>query len=183
MIHHRFANHTRVIDEAKKIAGASFVSVQNEEQAVIMTIKPEGIYDFISRIKNDPSLAFIYFIDLTAVDYSKYPRPMSTRYGIVYTLLSPHQGVRIQILAHLPSEKPEIRSVTDLFQGAQWAEREVYDMYGIQFTGHPDLKRILMPDDFEGFPLRKDYPLKGRGERSSFAVYRSTPGHGAREEK
>jgi NADH-quinone oxidoreductase subunit C len=85
-------------------------------------------------------------------------------------------GQRLIVRAFLNEPDLKIPSVVPLWEGANWMEREVFDMYGIEFTGHPDLRRILLPDEFVGFPLRKDYPLRGRGERHNFE--RITRGEG-----
>jgi NADH-quinone oxidoreductase subunit C len=108
------------------------------------------------------------------VDYLKYPIAQAGRFGVITTLLSPSLGIRVQVKAFVPDGDPRLPSITDLYLGANWTEREVWDLYGIEFMGHPDLKRILMPDDYEGHPLRKDYPLRGRGERGNFPVYHAT---------
>ena len=91
------------------------------------------------------------------------------RFMVIYHLYT-YQGETSRIRVKVPVNEKElkIRSVTDLWKGANWLERETYDMFGIDFEGHPDLRRILMPDDFQGHPLQKDYPLRGRGERESF---------------
>ncbi len=90
---------------------------------------------------------------------------------MVYNLCSIGTGARARVKAFVPEGDPEIDSASALWKAAPWAEREVYDLYGIRFRNHPDLKRILMPDDYEGHPLRKDYPLQGRGERQNFPRY------------
>ncbi len=177
MIHQRINNHPKVQDEIKKLAGSYLVETRSEQQAVVGVIKPEAVYDVIAKLKYDTAMAFTYLIDITAVDYSKYSQPMPERFEIIYTMVSPHLGVRLHIRTFLPGENPVTVSIVPIFAGANWAEREVFDMYGIKFTGHPDLKRILMPENFEGHPLKKEYPLKGRGERASFPVYESQKGH------
>lgn len=93
--------------------------------------------------------------DLTALDRF----PAEPRFEVVYLLTGYSPPVRLRVKARLPGEAPAIASVTGLWPGANWLEREVYDMFGIRFGGHPGLTRILMPDDWEGHPLRKDFPL------------------------
>jgi len=112
---------------------------------------------------------FDMLVDITAVDYLESP-DAADRYGIVYPLLNTTTGERLIIKTFVNDPDPEVPSVTPLWRGADWMEREVYDMFGIRFRGHPDPRRILMPDEFTEFPLRKDYPLKGRGERHNFPV-------------
>jgi NADH-quinone oxidoreductase subunit C len=107
--------------------------------------------------------------ELTAADYLKYPNAVD-RFGIVYGVLNTATGERLYVKTHLNEPDLTLRSVYSLWKGADWLEREVYDMYGILFDGHPDLRRILMPEAFTSFPLRKDYPLRGRGERHNFPV-------------
>ena len=108
-------------------------------------------------------------VDLTAVDYLEYPDARD-RFGVIYSLGSTVTNVRLWVKVFVNDPEPTLRSVTGLWRGADWMEREVYDMFGIRFDGHPDLRRILMPEEFAAFPLRKDYPLKGRGERHNFPV-------------
>ena len=90
------------------------------------------------------------------------------RFGVVYLLLSTSANIRLIVKTFVNPPEPSLPTATDLWRGADWMEREVYDMYGVVFDGHPDLRRILMPDEFAAFPLRKDYPLRGRGERHNF---------------
>jgi NADH-quinone oxidoreductase subunit C len=112
---------------------------------------------------------FDTLMELTAVDYLEYPKA-TDRFGVVYVLVNSVSGERVIVKTHLNLPEVELPSVYPLWKSADWMEREVYDMFGITFEGHPDLRRILMPDEFTAFPLRKDYPLKGRGERHNFPV-------------
>ncbi len=106
---------------------------------------------------------------MTCVDYLNY-RDAQDRFGLVYLLASTVTTERLTVRVFLNEPELAIASVVPLWEGANWLEREVYDMFGIKFAGHPDLRRILMPDEFEAYPLRKDYPLQGRGERHNFPV-------------
>lgn len=110
---------------------------------------------------------FDMLVDLTAVDYLHYPNAKD-RFGVVYSLLNTTSGERLYVKVFLNEPDLTLRSVYDLWRGADWMEREVFDMYGIRFKGHPDLRRLLMPEAFTEYPLRKDYPLRGRGERHNF---------------
>lgn len=114
-------------------------------------------------------LGFDTLFELTAADYLKYPDARD-RYGVVYGVLSTKTGERVFLKTFLNDPEPTIATCYDLWKAADWMEREVFDMYGITFVGHPDLRRILMPDEFTSFPMRKDYPLRGRGERHNFPV-------------
>jgi NADH-quinone oxidoreductase subunit C len=107
--------------------------------------------------------------DLTAVDYLDYP-DATDRFGVVYALLNTESGERVFVKTFVNDPDPSLPSAYPLWKGADWMEREVFDMFGIRFEGHPDLRRILMPEESESFPLRKDYPLRGRGERHNFPV-------------
>jgi NADH-quinone oxidoreductase subunit C len=117
--------------------------------------KDEGGYDML--------------VDITAVDYLEYP-DATDRFGVVYALLDTRTGARVFVKTMLNEPDLALPTVVPLWRSADWLEREVYDMFGITFTGHPDLRRILMPEEFTGYPLRKDYPLRGRGERHNFPV-------------
>jgi NADH-quinone oxidoreductase subunit C len=110
-------------------------------------------------LKNSSFAKFRQLIDITAVDYPEQSR----RFKLIYLLLSHEHNSRI-ILSYSINEKEIIQSVTEIFPSANWMEREVFDMYGIKFNGHPDLRRILTDYNFEGFPLRKDFPLTGHNE-------------------
>ncbi len=112
---------------------------------------------------------FDMLMDVTAVDYLEFP-DAADRFGVVYLLLNTSNGTRLIVKTFINPPDATLPTVTGLWRGANWMEREVYDMFGIQFAGHPDLRRILMPDEFTQFPLLKDYPLQGRGERHNFPV-------------
>lgn len=110
---------------------------------------------------------FDFLVDVTGVDYLNY-RGAKDRFGLVYVLTNTENGARLTIRTYLNEPDLRIPSVVSIWEGANWMEREVYDMFGIEFEGHPDLRRILLPEEFEAHPLRKDYPLQGRGERHNF---------------
>ncbi len=115
------------------------------------------------------TLGFDMLADLTCVDYLNY-REATDRFGLVYQLVNTDNAARLTVRVMLNEPDLVVRSVTSLWTGADWMEREVWDMFGIRFDGHPDLRRILMPPEFTAHPLRKDYPLQGRGERHNFPV-------------
>jgi NADH-quinone oxidoreductase subunit C len=151
--------------EARFGSGNFTTSVFRDNQRVI--VKSERLLEFMKCLKEDQG--FDMLAELTAVDYLKYPNA-SDRYGVIYGLLNTSTGERLWVKTHVNDPAPTVASVFPLWKGADWMEREVYDMYGILFDGHPDLRRILMPEAFTSFPLRKDYPLRGRGERHNFPV-------------
>ncbi len=117
-------------------------------------VRPEFILDALAAVKADP-WRFEMLTDLTAWD--RYPA--EPRFEVVYHLLSLSRRERLRLKTRVPSSDPVLPTAIPLFPGANWFERELWDLFGIRFTGHPDLTRILMPDDWEGHPLRKDYPL------------------------
>jgi NADH-quinone oxidoreductase subunit C len=110
---------------------------------------------------------FDLLVDVTCVDYLNY-RDAKDRFGLVYLLANTASNERLTVRVYLNEPELSVPSLVPLWSGANWLEREVWDMFGIRFQGHPDLRRILMPDEFTSFPLRKDYPLQGRGERHNF---------------
>ena len=114
-------------------------------------------------------LGFDFLVDITCVDYLNY-RGAENRFGLVYLLASIETNERINVRVFLDEPDLSVPSVVGLWQGADWMEREVWDMFGVRFEGHPDLRRILLPEEFTAHPLRKDYPLQGRGERHNFPV-------------
>ncbi len=132
-----------------------------------------SIHDVLATLKR--RLGFDLLVDVTCVDYLHY-RNAKDRFGMVYLLANVQTNERITVRTFLGDPQPTVPSVVDLWEGANWLEREVWDLFGIRFTGHPDLRRILLPDGFEAHPLRKDYPLQGRGERHNLPVIQRAEG-------
>lgn len=130
-----------------------------------ITVPAEQAYAYLEFLKTE--CGFDFLSDVTCVDYLYY-RGARDRFGVTYVLCNTVNNDRLVVRAFLNEPELTIRSVVPLWKGANWMEREVYDMFGIEFEGHPDLRRILLPEGFVGSPLRKDYPLRGRGERHNF---------------
>jgi NADH-quinone oxidoreductase subunit C len=122
-------------------------------------VPAEQILAIAKSLREMPETAFDMCSDLTATDWP----PRAARFDVIYCLYSSRRRHRIRVKAQL-AEGQAIASVTPVWPSANWFEREAWDMFGIRFTGHPDLRRILMPEDWQGFPQRKDYPLEGPGE-------------------
>ena len=130
-----------------------------EHNQLYVTINSEDLLDVILLLKTNKNIKFRQLIDITTVDYPENQK----RFKIVYLLLSHEFNQRI-ILSYFISENEKISSLTKIFPSANWMEREIFDMYGIKFSDHPDLRRILTDYGFEGHPLRKDFPLTGHNE-------------------
>ena len=121
-----------------------------------LTLAPDRLIETVRYLRDDPSSLFVCFIDLTAVDYpTRVPR-----FDVVTHLLSPKHNRRIRIKVEVDEDQP-VESLTSLYPAANWFEREAYDLFGIIFSGHPDLRRILTDYGFSGHPLRKDFPMTG----------------------
>ncbi|HEY8469056.1 MAG TPA: NADH-quinone oxidoreductase subunit C [Longimicrobiales bacterium] len=128
----------------------------------VVYVEPSRILEILGWLRDDPGERYDFLKDVTAVDFGG-GRPLQ----VVYELWSIPLRRGLRVKAELPLDALEIDSVTGLWQAANWLERETYDMFGIRFRGHPDLRRILMPDSYaEGHPLRKDFPLRGRFSRA-----------------
>jgi NADH-quinone oxidoreductase subunit C len=121
-----------------------------------LSIDAAKVVEVVRHLRDDPALRFVSFIDVTAVDYPGREK----RFDVVYHLLSPTLNERIRLRAEA-SETTQVPSIIDVFPGADWFERECYDLYGVIFTGHPDMRRLLTDYGFDGHPLRKDFPLTG----------------------
>ncbi len=130
-------------------------------------VPPDKLLRVMTWLKE--SRGFDMLVDVTAVDYLDYPNA-TDRYHVVYLLLNMTSKERLVVKVPLNPPELELPTMYSLWRGADWMEREVYDMFGITFAGHPDLRRILMPDEFTAFPLRKDYPRKGFGARHNCPV-------------
>ncbi len=124
-----------------------------------VVIRGEGLLEIVRFLKDDPKLDFDFLADITAVDYLGKKQP---RFEVVYHLYSLRANHRLRVKVPVEEDEPAVDSLTPLWKGANWLEREVWDMFGIRFRGHPDLKRILLYEEFRGYPLRKDYPVNQR---------------------
>ena len=126
---------------------------------LLIEIKPEDLLDVIIFLKSDDNCKFKQLIDIAGVDYPQEEK----RFSLVYLFLSHEKNIRIKVSISF-EQGTKIQSITKIFSSANWMEREAFDMYGIQFINHPDLRRILVDYNFKGHPLRKDFPLTGFNE-------------------
>ena len=132
-------------------------SVKFDREELTIWIDKHAVRDVCAILRDDPACPFNYLADLTAVDWY----PSEPRFEVVYHLLSIPKKERVRLKAKLDGSSPVIESLTSVWPAANFYEREVFDLFGIRFTGHPHLERIMMPDNWEGHPLRKDYPVEG----------------------
>jgi NADH-quinone oxidoreductase subunit C len=149
----------------------------------IVYVAPDSIREILGWLKHSPEEEYNYLVDITAVEYRDLERPLE----LLYLLFSLPRKVQLCVKLELPKDGDlKVDSVVPLWQGADWLEREVFDMFGISFRGHPDLRRILMWETYaEGHPLRKDFPLRGRFSRSEQvrqALHASPEAHYSLEE-
>ncbi|HET9704371.1 MAG TPA: NADH-quinone oxidoreductase subunit C [Vicinamibacterales bacterium] len=150
---------------APAVPGATYEALASADVAVTPTILvPREQLVATCRALQGPGLEFVAFSDVTAADYHPTRSP---RFDLVYHLVSPHRRARVRLKVRLDAAE-SIESLTSLFPGAGWPEREVYDLFGIVFDGHADLRRLMMPDDWEGYPLRKDYPVQLRKDAQTY---------------
>ena len=169
-IDHPAAARLKAQFPALALKGAQFKS---DTQIVV---PKAALLEVSAFLQTDPTLNYNFLADFTAVDYLNFPgAPKDGRFGLVYVLssipASAGEGTpRLILRVFLNEGDLEVESLVPLYAGAEWMEREVYDMFGIQFLHHPDLRRILTWDTFQPHPLRKDYPVTGRGEREAFPV-------------
>jgi NADH-quinone oxidoreductase subunit C len=137
--------------------------IKEHNGQISVIIRRDRVSDILKYLHSDPFLKFDLLKDLCGVDYYKKKDP---RFEVVYHIYSLQNRCLLRLRAEVPEDDCWIQSVSDVYAGANWPERECYDLFGIVFKGHPDLRRVLLPDDWEGYPLRKDYPLQSDlGER------------------
>jgi NADH-quinone oxidoreductase subunit C len=137
---------------AAAVQGAKF-----DREELTIWIDRDVIREACAILRDNPACPFNYLCDVTAVDWF----PSQPRFEVVYHLLSIAKKERVRLKVRLADESPVLESVTSVWPAANYFEREVFDLFGIRFTGHPRLERIMMPDNWEGYPLRKDYPVEG----------------------
>ncbi|MFM8570346.1 MAG: NADH-quinone oxidoreductase subunit C [Pirellula sp.] len=148
-----------------KLPGVSLVWSEFRSQKRV-TVPASSLAAALSSLRD---AGMDQLVDITAVDLLEYPGA-TDRFEVVYLLLNTNSGERLTVKTHLNEPDLKLPSACPIWFGADWLEREVFDMFGIVFEGHPNFKRLLLPDAFESFPLRKDYPVKGRGERHNFPI-------------
>jgi NADH/F420H2 dehydrogenase subunit C len=146
-----------VVSKVKLNFPLSILDVSTFRGEITLHLRAEDILPICRFLHDDPELSFDYLTDLCGVD--DYPH--EPRFQVVYHLCAMKTRRRLRLKVFLPEGVPRISSVVSVWKGADWLEREAFDMFGITFLGHPDLRRILLTPDWEGHPLRKDYPLRG----------------------
>lgn len=160
--HEREAKSKELLGLLDTKLGRQILSASVDLGDAVITIAREGMLDFFRLLKLDAELQFSLLSDITAVDWFDNAEE---RFEVVYHLVSLPTKHRLRIKIAVGEDSASLSSITSLWAGANYLEREVWDMYGITFEGHPDLRRILMYDEFKGFPLRKDYPVQGKQPR------------------
>lgn len=150
-------------------APAPLVTREGPVRQICIRIPPAQLLEVMRFLHDEPRCRFERLSDLTCVDYLNYP-DATDRYGVTYTLHSPSLGFWLWSKCFVNDPSPCVPSVTPIWKGAEWLEREVWDLFGVRFEGHPDLRRIVTWEGFEAHPLRKDYPLRGLGEREDYKI-------------
>ena len=131
--------------------------VKFDRDEMSIYVSRDSIREACAILRDDPRCPFNFCSDVTCVDWY----PQEPRFEVIYHLLSITRKERVRLKVKLEGSSPTLESVTSIWPGANYFEREVYDLFGVRFTGHPYLRRLLMPEDWEGHPLRKDYPVEG----------------------
>jgi NADH-quinone oxidoreductase subunit C len=153
------ASNDGVIEAAKKALGKAIVEAKDHVGEITLTVRRESVLDALRTLRDTPGLEYQQLMEIAGVDFPE----RSERFEVNYHLLSLTRNRRIRVKV-LTDETSPVPSATGLWPVANWLEREVFDLYGVLFTGHPDLRRILTDYGFEGYPLRKDFPLTGHVE-------------------
>lgn len=149
-------DHSQIINILYKTFDRDIFEAERGADILSITVASPVIHPVIRFLKEDPSMQYTFLTDLCGIHYPDRGLPL----GVIYHLHNFRENLRIRVKTFLPANQPEIPTVTDLFAGANWMERETYDFYGIIFSGHPNLKRILNVEYMNYFPLRKEYPLE-----------------------
>lgn len=146
-----------VVDSLKRHFPDSILSVSEFRGELTIVVRPEGIVPVVRHLRDDDTLAFDSLRDICGVDYYR----AEERFEVVYILFSTKNSFRLRLKVRVGEDHPHVPTLTEIHPGANWHERETFDMYGIRFDGHPDLRRIYLPEEFEHYPLRKEFPLMG----------------------
>lgn len=163
------AHQEKALKELKARFGEKILHVQKFRDDITVTTRPADVFDVMTFLRDSEELRYNHLSSLTGIDYSRNDIPAEwgdIRFAVVYNLFSMENRANFAVRVVVPEEDLKVPSIFELWHTADWQEREIYDFFGIEFTGHPDLRRLFLYDDFEDeFPQRKDYPLRGKGER------------------
>lgn len=161
------ADETEIKSSTPRYADASLVQARfagNIEEItealgeVTVVAKREGLVDLMTFLRDEPSLRFNYLSDIGGLDLGEFATP---RFAVAYQLYSIEHNHRLRVKVFVEEDDAVLPTMWGVWKTSNWLEREIFDMFGVSFDGHPDLRRILMPADYEGHPLRKDFPIKG----------------------
>ena len=144
------------LETIQRKLGAKIIEIQRPQGDDVLLLDRGGVRESLRILKETPELDFDFLSDITAVDYWQRKEP---RFEVVYQILSRARRARLRIRVPVPESDPSIESLTPIWRGANFMEREVWDLFGIRFIEHPDLRRVLLYEEFCGHPLRKDYPV------------------------
>lgn len=144
-----------LIDDLNNKFGDHIIEVSENQGNVIIRVSLSEVHDILRHLYDEHR--FVYLVDLIGTDRFT----SDERFEVIYNMLSLRDQIRVFVKIRCEEEDPHVPTVTDIWRGANWHEREVYDMFGIIFDGHPDLRRMYLPEDFQYFPLRKEFPLLG----------------------
>jgi NADH-quinone oxidoreductase subunit C len=163
----------------ERMPGKRFRGTEFRGQSTLI-VEPADLHAVLSLLKSDARANYEFLSDIAGIDYLGYPAKQPGRFAVLYNLIAIDRDDRFFVKVFLDPTLPTdgtandpalvLETVTDLWPGAEWLEREVFDMFGIRFTNHPDLRRILLWESYPAHPLRKDYPLRGQGEREQYGV-------------
>ena len=153
----------QILQRVRDRFGAAVVDSHEHRGDATAVVERAALIDALRFCRDDSGLDFDVLMDLTAVDYSKYPgREDGPRFDVVYHLYSVPHNHRLRVKVRVDEDEASVPTAVGLWPIANWFEREVWDMFGVRFSGHPDLRRLLMYEEFVGHPLRKDYPINRR---------------------
>jgi NADH-quinone oxidoreductase subunit C len=158
--------HQRTLATLAEVVGEGVYTTSRFRENLRLFVPPVRLRDLLQVLRD--RCGFNLLAELGATDYLGYPGRTRPRFEVHYVLRNLDTSECLVVKAGVDDPEPALPSAVSLWPGANWMEREVFDMFGIRFRGHPDLRRILMPEEFAAYPLRKDYPLRGRGERHNF---------------
>ena len=151
-----------IIEKLWSQFGSAIQAVEEFRGETTVTVAPKDVASVAGFLRDDPELRFDHLEDVSSVDRSRYPGlGAAPRFAVIYQLISTRSGQRIRLKAPVSGDSPSAPTLTGLWPGANWSEREIYDLMGIRFDGHPDLRRILLPNDWPNHPLRKDVARGG----------------------